>query len=202
MRSALSGLLSAMLLAGLLGACATSRDTIVLLPKGDGSATGAIAASRGDTEIVLDADYASARPGMLGGKLKRGVADRDKLEKRFGAALSAMPPAPKSFVVYFLSGSDDFTEESKAAITSMMDELKQRPSPEVTVIGHTDKVGADDQNDALSLQRAGRMKELLVGMGVPADSIDTAGRGSREPLVDTAEGVDEPRNRRVEVNVR
>lgn len=200
MMRAWPGLLFAVLFAGLLGACATSRDTIVLLPKSDGS-TGAIAASRGDAEVLLDTAYASARPGF-GGKLKRDVADRDKLEKRFGAALSAMPPPPKSFVVYFLSGSDDFTEESRAAITSMMDEMKQRPSPEVTVIGHTDKVGGDDQNDALSLQRAGRMKELLVGMGVPADSIDTAGRGSREPLVDTAEGVDEPRNRRVEVNVR
>ena len=197
----LSNGLFALLVAGLLGACATSRDTIVLLPKDDGS-TGAIAASRGDAEILLDTAYASARPRLLGSKLKRDTADREKLDKRFGAALSAMPPPPKSFMVYFLSGSDDFTEESKSAIASMMDELKQRPSPEVTVIGHTDKVGGDDQNDTLSLQRAGRMKELLVGMGVPADSIDTAGRGSREPLVDTAEGVDEPRNRRVEVNVR
>lgn len=201
MRRQLGNLLFALLVAGLLGACATSRDTIVLLPKDDGS-TGAIAASRGDTELLLDTAYASARPKLLGSKLKRDTADREKLEKRFGAALSAMPPPPKSFTVYFLSGSDDFTEESKSAITSMMDELKQRPSPEVTVIGHTDRVGGDDQNDALSLQRAGRMKELLVGMGVPADSIDSAGRGSREPLVDTAEGVDEPRNRRVEVNVR
>ena len=201
MRRLLSNGLFAMLVAGLLGACATSRDTIVLLPKDDGS-TGAIAASRGDAEILLDTAYASARPRLLGSKLKRDTADREKLDKRFGAALSAMPPPPKSFMVYFLSGSDDFTEESKAAITSLMDELKQRPSPEVTVIGHTDRVGGDDQNDTLSLQRAGRMKELLVGMGVPADSIDTAGRGSREPLVDTAEGVDEPRNRRVEVNVR
>jgi len=201
MRRLLSNGLFALLVAGLLGACATSRDTIVLLPKDDGS-TGAIAASRGDAEILLDTAYASARPRLLGSKLKRDTADREKLDKRFGAALSAMPPPPKSFMVYFLSGSDDFTEESKAAITSLMDELKQRPSPEVTVIGHTDRVGGDDQNDTLSLQRAGRMKELLVGMGVPADSIDTAGRGSREPLVDTAEGVDEPRNRRVEVNVR
>lgn len=197
----LSNGLFALLVAGLLGACATSRDTIVLLPKDDGS-TGAIAASRGDAEILLDTAYASARPRLLGSKLKRDTANREKLDKRFGAALSAMPPPPKSFMVYFLSGSDDFTEESKSAIASMMDELKQRPSPEVTVIGHTDKVGGDDQNDTLSLQRAGRMKELLVGMGVPTDSIDTAGRGSREPLVDTAEGVDEPRNRRVEVNVR
>ena len=202
MSRALPGLLSAVLLAGLLGACATSRDTIVLLPKTDGSDTGALAASRGGTEILLDADYASARPRMLGSKLKRGVADRDKLEKRFGAALSAMPPAPKSFVVYFLSGGDDFTEEAKSAITAMMEELKQRPSPEMTVIGHTDKVGNDNDNDTLSLQRAERMKQMLVGMGVPADSINTAGRGSRDPLVDTAEGVDEPQNRRVEVNVR
>jgi len=201
MRRQLGNLLFALLVAGLLGACATSRDTIVLLPKDDGT-TGAIAASRGNAEILLDTAYASARPRLVGSKLKRDTADREKLEKRFGAALSAMPPPPKSFTVYFLSGSDDFTEESKSAITSMMDELKQRPSPEVTVIGHTDRVGGDDQNDALSLQRAGRMKELLVGMGVPADSIDSAGRGSREPLVDTAEGVDEPRNRRVEVNVR
>lgn len=201
MRRLLSNGLFALLVAGLLGACATSRDTIVLLPKDDGS-TGAIAASRGDAEILLDTAYASARPRLLGSKLKRDTADREKLDKRFGAALSAMPPPPKSFMVYFLSGSDDFTEESKAAITSLMDELKQRPSPDVTVIGHTDRVGGDDQNDTLSLQRAGRMKESLVGMGVPADSIDTAGRGSREPLVDTAEGVDEPRNRRVEVNVR
>jgi OmpA-OmpF porin, OOP family len=201
MRRRLGNLLFAVLVAGLLAACATSRDTIVLLPKDDGT-TGAIAASRGNAEILLDTAYASARPRLVGSKLKRDTADREKLEKRFGAALSAMPPPPKSFTVYFLSGSDDFTEESKSAITSMMDELKQRPSPEVTVIGHTDRVGGDDQNDALSLQRAGRMKELLVGMGVPADSIDTAGRGSREPLVDTAEGVDEPRNRRVEVNVR
>lgn len=201
MRRQVGSFLLALLVAGLLGACATSRDTIVLLPKDDGS-TGAIAASRGEAEILLDTAYASARPRLLGSKLKRDTADREKLDKRFGAALSAMPPPPKSFTVYFLSGSDDFTEESKSAITSMMDELKQRPSPEVTVIGHTDKVGGDDQNDALSLQRAGRMKELLVGMGVPADSIESAGRGSREPLVDTAEGVDEPRNRRVEVNVR
>lgn len=202
MMRATQGVLSAVLLAGLLGACTTSRDTIVLLPKTDGSSTGAIAATRGGKEILLDADYASARPAMMGGKLKRSVADRDKLGKRFAAALSAMPPPPKSFVVYFLSGGDDFTEQSKSAISSMMGELKQRPSPEVTVIGHTDKVGNDDGNDSLSLQRAERMKVVLVGLGVPGDSISTAGRGSREPLVDTAEGVDEPQNRRVEVNVR
>lgn len=192
-------LLLILVAASLLAACSTSRDTVILLPKEDGS-TGAIAASRGGSEILLDSAYAEARSG--GSKMRPGTADRAEVEKRFGAALSAMPPPPKSFVVYFQSGSDDFTEESKSTLSQMLDEMKQRPSPEITVIGHTDRVGSDDDNDALSLQRAQKVREMLLGMGVDAEHVNAAGRGSREPLVPTEAGVDEPRNRRVEVSVR
>ena len=192
-------LLVSLLATSLLAACATSRDTIVLLPKEDGS-TGAIAASRGGEQVLLDSAYASAKSS--GGKLRAGSVDQKAIEKQFGPALAAMPPAPKSFTVYFLSGSDDFTEESKSTINAMLEEMRQRPSPEVTVIGHTDRVGSDDDNDALSLQRAERVKEMLVALDVPADRINVAGRGAREPLVPTERGVDEPRNRRVEVSVR
>lgn len=192
-------LLVSLLATSLLAACATSRDTIVLLPKEDGS-TGAIAASRGGEQVLLASAYASAKSS--GGKLRAGSADQQTIQKQFGSALAAMPPAPKSFTVYFLSGSDDFTEESKSTINAMLEEMRQRPSPEVTVIGHTDRVGSDDDNDALSLQRAERVKEMLVALDVPADRINVAGRGAREPLVPTERGVDEPRNRRVEVSVR
>ncbi len=184
----------------LLGACATSRDTIVLLPKADGS-TGAIAASRDGKEVLLDSAYAQARSGASG-KLKVSTSDREAVEKKFGTALSAMPPAPKSYVVNFLTGGDELTEESKPVIAQMLAELKARPSPEITVIGHTDLVGGDDDNDALSLQRVQAVKDMLVALGLPAERIATAGRGSREPLVPTAAGVAEARNRRVEVNVR
>jgi outer membrane protein OmpA-like peptidoglycan-associated protein len=134
--------------------------------------------------------------------MRPGTTDRAAVEKRFGAALSAMPPPPKSFVVYFESGSDNFTEESKSTLAQMLEEMKQRPSPEITVIGHTDRVGSDQDNDTLSLQRAEKVQEMLVGMGVSSDHVNAAGRGSREPLVPTEAGVDEPRNRRVEVSVR
>ncbi len=193
-------LASVVLASVVLSGCATSRDTIVLLPKADGS-TGAIAATRGDREVLLDSPYASASNG-IGSKLKRSTKDRASVEKRFGEALGAMPPAPTSFVVYFLTGSDDFSDESKATIARMLEDMRGRPSPEVTVIGHTDSVGGDEQNDVLSRQRAERVKVMLVEMGVPADRITTAGRGAREPLVATQPGVDEPKNRRVEVSVR
>jgi len=191
------GLLASLLATSLLAACAT--DTVVLLPREDGS-TGAIAASRGGKEVLLDSAYASAKSS--GGTLRSGSVDQATVEKKFGSALAAMPPAPKSFTVYFLSGSDDFTDESKSTISAMLAEMRQRPSPEVTVIGHTDRVGSDDDNDALSRQRAERVKQMLVALDVPADRISVAGRGAREPLVPTERGVDEPRNRRVEVSVR
>ncbi len=74
--------------------------------------------------------------------------------------------------------------------------------PDVYVIGHTDTVGELRGNDQLSAQRAETVKDFLVGIGIPAERIQTAGRGKREPIVPTDDNVDEPKNRRVEINVR
>jgi outer membrane protein OmpA-like peptidoglycan-associated protein len=70
------------------------------------------------------------------------------------------------------------------------------------VIGQTDRLAADDYNDRLSLQRAERVRDELVKLGISSRRIRTAGRGEREPLIPTADGVAEPQNRRVEINVR
>ncbi len=44
----------------------------------------------------------------------------------------------------------------------------------------------------LSLQRAERVKADLVSQGIAPGRIRTAGRGEREPVVTTEDGVDEP----------
>jgi outer membrane protein OmpA-like peptidoglycan-associated protein len=175
-------------------------DVIVLLPHADGT-TGALVVKQGKREVVLDSSYASARSGGDGVPVA-GRASEASVKKEFAAALAALPPAPASFLVYFLSGSDEFTEESKSNVTLLLAEMGRRQAPDVTVIGHTDRVGTDQSNDVLSLQRAQRVRELLVQRGVPAERITVSGRGEREPLVQTADGVAEPRNRRVEVSVR
>jgi outer membrane protein OmpA-like peptidoglycan-associated protein len=89
-----------------------------------------------------------------------------------------------------------------AALDRISREVARRPAAEVIAIGHTDRVGNAQQNDALSLQRAERARELLVRMGIPPARITTVGRGEREPLVPTDDEVAEPRNRRVEITVR
>lgn len=182
-----------------LGGCATSQDLVVLLPDKDGK-VGKVLVHNPKGDTVLDSAYAAARTSGSG--LQRNTLSQSELKEVFGSALAAMPPRPISFTLYFESGTDEFTEQSKQEVKRVIAEMARRQAPEITVIGHTDQVGPDPTNDALSLQRAERVKSILVGMGIPPERILTAGRGRREPLLRTADGVAEPRNRRVEISVR
>jgi outer membrane protein OmpA-like peptidoglycan-associated protein len=64
---------------------------------------------------------------------------------------------------------------------------------------HTDKSGPDDYNVKLSQRRADATKAYLAGKGVPDTAITTEAFGESRPLVETADGVREPQNRRVEI---
>ncbi len=187
----------------ILGGCATpNRDLIVLLPDKDGK-VGTVVVQNPKGGTVLNTAYATARTAP-DGSIQSGKATRDEVKEMgaFGGALGAQPPRPISFMLYFESGTDQFTEQSKIEVKRLLAEIGSRQAPDITVIGHTDLVGSDPSNDALSLQRAERVKSILVGMGVPAQRILTAGRGRREPLVSAAGGAPEARNRRVEISVR
>jgi outer membrane protein OmpA-like peptidoglycan-associated protein len=182
-----------------LGGCATSQDLVVLLPDKDGK-VGKVLVQNSKGETVLDSAYAAARTS--GGDVQRNTVSQGEVKEVFGTTLTAMPPRPISFTLYFESGTDEFTEQSRQEVKRVIAEMARRQAPEITVIGHTEQVGPDQTNDALSLQRAERVKSILVGMGIPPERILTAGRGRREPLVRTADGASEPRNRRVEISVR
>jgi len=192
---------AALIASWVLGSCATpSQDLIVLLPDKEGK-VGTVVVQGQKGKAVLNTAYAAARTTPEGG-MQRGTASQSEVKEVFGSALAAQPSRPISFILYFESGNDEFTEESKQEVRRLLAEMARREAPDITVIGHTDLVGPDPSNDALSLQRAERVKSILAGMGIPAERILTAGRGRREPLIPTAEGVSEPRNRRVEINVR
>ena len=178
-----------------------SRDDLVVLLPGQDGTTGAVSVSEGAAERVLDAPYAAAQirePGRIDAE----VSSADAVNREFGEALAALPPRPVSFLLYFVEGRDQLTPESQQVLQQVFAEIALRPAPEVVVIGHTDRVGAVAYNDTLSLRRAERVRDDLVRLGVPADRIRTAGRGEREPLVQTDDEVAEPRNRRVEISVR
>ena len=175
-------------------------DLVVLLPGGKGAPGAVVVRERGQ-EIVLDTAYASARTGA-GGQLESGTATPDEVRAIFAAARAAEPPRPVTFILYFVEATDQFTPESQALVDQILLTIASRPAPELTVAGHTDALGTDQYNDALSLRRAERVRTLLVGRGIAPASIVAVGRGKRELLVPTRDGVAEPRNRRVEITVR
>ena len=184
-------------LAALVGACSTG--TVVLLPEKDGHDP-ALLVKQGDKELLLDRPYAAARQTPLGPQAYH--SNPEEVNAVFGAALAAQPTRPKQFTLYFIEGKDEFTDESKQIVESVFAEIATRPVPDVQVIGHTDAVGTDQVNDALSRQRAETVRNALIAHGIAAESITAIGRGKRDPVVPTADGVSEPRNRRVEIVVR
>jgi len=175
-----------------------AAELVVLVPSADGH-TGAVVVEHGGKRAVLDKPYAAHRIGRDSGPAQ--LTD-GQVRSTFGATAAAIPARPAAFLLYFVMGSDELTEESKGELARMLEELRRRPAPDILVIGHTDRVGAEEDNDRLSLARAERVRQNFVAQGIAAERIRAAGRGEREPVVQTADGVDEPRNRRVEINVR
>jgi outer membrane protein OmpA-like peptidoglycan-associated protein len=191
--------LALLLLAALLGACATPQGQVVLLPDAAGKDT-AVSVRQDGGELLLDKPYAAAQLTSTGPKAATSSAA--EVRAQFGAALDARPPAPAQFTVYFVEGKDEFTEASKREFDNVFAEIAKRPVPDVLVVGHTDTVGTDAFNDKLSQQRAEVVRKALVARGIAAQDIVVVGRGKREPIVVTADNVAEPRNRRVEILVR
>jgi outer membrane protein OmpA-like peptidoglycan-associated protein len=177
------------------------NDLIVLLPKPNGSIGGVIVRTEGGKEILLNKAYAGVHiegPGMM----QPVTYDAARAKREFSPVVAALPPRPATFLLYFLEGTDELTPDSKREVERVFAEIAARPYPEILVIGHTDAVGNAQFNDKLSQQRAQRVRDDLIERGTSADRIEVSARGKREPLVPTSQGVSEPRNRRVEINVR
>lgn len=106
--------------------------------------------------------------------------------------------------VLFDFGSATLRPEASAALADILGSMRQTyPYPRIMVEGHTDSIGSDAANDALSLRRAQAVRQWLMGNGIPAQAIATEGLGKRQPVAPNSfpDGRDNPegraRNRRV-----
>src|SRR6266545_2403439 len=114
-------------------------DTVVVLPSPDGH-TGTVVVQRGAERQVLDQPYAASRtaPGEPAEVSRLSAAE---VNQSFGQVLEALPSRPIAFLLYFVTGSDELTDESRIEVQKVRAELKGRKVPDVLVIGHTDTVG-------------------------------------------------------------
>jgi len=182
-------------------ACAPVTPALfVVVPAPDGH-IGSIVVESGGEKRVINTAYGGQR--VRGdGRIEEAKLSETQVRASFGETMASLPGVPTSFILYFLEGKDELTPESTIELEKVFGELRRRPLPDIMVIGHTDTVGGLEYNDKLSHARADRLRETLVGLGIPGDRIQAAGRGKRELLVPTEDNVSEARNRRVEISVR
>jgi outer membrane protein OmpA-like peptidoglycan-associated protein len=177
-----------------------TEEVVIVLPSADGH-VGSVVVKRGVGRVVLDRAYQANRISSTGIQQTETLTEQS-VRQEFRTTLAALPKRPISFVLYFVSATDEMTDEAKLELNNVLAELRERVAADIVLVGHTDRVGSDEANDVLSLMRSERVKSELVGHGVAAERIRTVGRGERELVVETADEVEEPKNRRVEVFVR
>jgi outer membrane protein OmpA-like peptidoglycan-associated protein len=84
----------------------------------------------------------------------------------------------------------------------ILQDIRDRKSTAITVIGHTDTTADRQYNYQLGLRRAQHVARSLQSQGVDTSNLFVSSHGEADLLVKTGGGVAEPRNRRVEVIVR
>jgi len=71
----------------------------------------------------------------------------------------------------------------------------------ISVNGHTDDLGDDEQNRVLSQNRADAVKAFLIEKGVNSDRINAIGFGESKPKVANTSDTNRAKNRRTEFEI-
>jgi outer membrane protein OmpA-like peptidoglycan-associated protein len=101
--------------------------------------------------------------------------------------------------VYFDFGKSDLLPESKLELDRVVDFLKKNKNASVEIDGHTDDVGTDAANNALSLARATSVMSYVSSHGIRADRMTAKGFGKTKPLKKGSDEESRAKNRRVEM---
>ncbi|RPJ13248.1 MAG: OmpA family protein, partial [Desulfobacteraceae bacterium] len=99
-------------------------------------------------------------------------------------------------------GDTVLTVESQAMIPAILEAAKNRPAPDVSVIGHTDTMGTVEANEILGLQRAKSVAEIIKNAGLKVHDLTISSHGEKNLMVVTPDNTPEPKNRRVEITIR
>jgi outer membrane protein OmpA-like peptidoglycan-associated protein len=179
------------------------REMVALLPDPENNTVGhAIVSSLQGGTVELTDQRTTTR--IVNGQTPSApfTLTEDEVQRLFGDALAARPLAPRHFLLYFQSGSDQLTPESEQLLPEILEHVKSRSVPDVTVTGHTDTTGSAQSNIVLGLSRASAIRDRLVAAGLDLSLVSMDSHGETNLLVPTPDETPEPRNRRVEVSVR
>jgi OmpA-OmpF porin, OOP family len=117
------------------------------------------------------------------------------------------PPPPRKpvcntgpYIVFFDWDKSNLRPDAASTLDNAVAQYGNCGNARVMLAGHADKSGAPSYNVGLSQRRNATVRAYLESKGVPGGVISTEAFGETAPLVQTADGVRENQNRRVEVS--
>lgn len=112
------------------------------------------------------------------------------------AAATPAVAAPTNYMVFFDFDKSTLSPEAHKIIATAAQAIKAGQNVKIKVTGYTDTVGTVQYNLKLSVRRANSVDAELIKDGVPAANVAIEGKGKTDLLVQTQDGVREPKNRR------
>ena len=101
--------------------------------------------------------------------------------------------------VFFESGSSLVDRVAGATLERFVHSIMpSSPPSRVALLGHADRVGDSAANLRLSRRRAEAVRDFLAAHGILESQMRVEAAGEGRPLVETPDGIAEPRNRFVE----
>lgn len=209
--------------------CLTGSTLFVLLPDPDGQTGKILVSNPAGSQLLTEPRQATEITRAGEAPSAPFVMEEKQIDALFKAALEAQPldspptqtileekqlraiyeskpegqPFPVlRFLLYFKTGSTELTEESQKLFPEILKIIKIQNSTDVSIIGHTDRVGTREANFKTGLNRAAHVKDRLTAGGLDPRIVEVASHGEDNPVVKTEDEVPEPRNRRVEVTIR
>lgn len=106
---------------------------------------------------------------------------------------------PGPFIVFFEWNKSDITPEAASILDNAVTQYQSCGNAQVMLAGYTDTSGSPKYNVGLSQRRADSVKAYMVSRSIPDGVISTEAFGETNLRVQTADGVREVQNRRVEI---
>ena len=127
--------------------------------------------------------------------LSRDMGNENVLIQNTGDRLIVTLPQD----ILFAIDSTSLRSDLMADLRALSGNLQSYRDTTVQVIGHTDNTGAASHNQALSVDRADSVSNVLLNNGVAASRIIAMSRGEDQPIASNLTAQGRTQNRRVEI---